>query len=74
MDPTTKPKFAVVSQANTNQTRASALKRSSILPATTIEGIADNNPVTKRPMNTAAIDGTAAMIKQKIVHRNVDTT
>ena len=72
IEPTTNPKFAVVSQAKTSQTRASDLKRSSMLPATTMEGMAESTPVANRPIRTAASDGIAAMTKLKIVHRKVE--
>lgn len=43
-----------------------------MLPATTIDGIADNRPVIMRPIRTATIDGIAAIIIQKIVQSKVE--
>lgn len=41
-------------------TRSRELNRSSMLPPTTVVGIADRIPLMNRPMITPAIDGTEA--------------
>jgi hypothetical protein len=48
------------------------LKTSSILPATTIVGIADKTPVMNLAMTTAGSDGTAAAMTQKMQYNKVD--
>jgi hypothetical protein len=48
------------------------LKTSSILPATTIVGMADKMPVINRATMTAAKEDTAAAITQKMQYNNVE--
>jgi hypothetical protein len=48
------------------------LNTSSILPATTIVGIADKIPVMSLATTTAAIDGTEAAMTQKMQYNSVD--
>jgi hypothetical protein len=48
------------------------LKTSSILPATTIVGMADKIPVINRATMTAAKEGTAAAMTQKMQYNSVE--
>jgi hypothetical protein len=48
------------------------LNTSSILPATTIVGIADKIPVMNLATTTAAIDGTEAAMTQKMQYNSVE--
>ena len=48
------------------------LKRSSILPATTIVGIAESNPVIKRETVTAAKEGMEVAKTQKMPYSSAE--
>ncbi len=54
------------------QTRAFMLNTSSMLPATTIVGMADNIPVRNRAMITTGREGTAAVRIEKMQYPRVD--
>lgn len=69
--PTIRPKLLVMAQIHTIQTRSRALNISSILPITTVVGIADKNPLTKRPTVAPESDGTAATTRQLMLYRAV---
>lgn len=72
MGPSTRPRFPTSAQQKIIHTRACMLNTSSILPATTIVGIADKIPVMSLATTTAAIDGTEAAMTQKIEYNSVD--
>lgn len=63
--------LATIAQRNINQMRSFELYISSILPATTIVGIADKNPEKNRPTATPAREGTRPTITQKILYKPV---
>jgi len=66
------PILAATAQAKMSQILSSVAYISSMLPATTDVGIADITPVMKRPMTTAATEGTAATITEAAAYRAVD--
>ena len=74
--PMMRPMFEVDDEAKKAQLRPSdaSSNMSSILLMTVMRGIADTKPVTKRPMNTAAIFGVAATGMQKALKRNAEAT
>jgi hypothetical protein len=72
MGPSTRPRFPTSAQQKIIHTRACMLKTSSILPATTIVGMADRMPVINRATMTAAKEGTAAAMAQKMQYNNVE--
>ena len=72
--PSTNPRFPTRAQEKIIHTRACMLKTSSILPATTMVGIEDNTPVMNLATMTAAKEGTAAAITQKMQYNNVEVT
>jgi hypothetical protein len=60
-NPAVEPAF----QTTTSQTRWRPSNMSWMLPAVTTAGTADTKPATKRPSQTAAECGTAAVRRQK---------
>ena len=72
MGPTTSEKFAVISQKHINHRRVFESNMSSILPAATMDGIADKKPVTNRPKNTATIEWTVPMRMLNAAKRAVE--
>ena len=62
----------MTAQVKIIQTRAFMLNTSSMLPATTMVGMADNIPVSKRTMITTGREGTAAVRTEKIQYPSVD--
>lgn len=68
--------FEVNDEAKKAQLRPSdpSSNKSLILLMTVMRGIADINPVMKRPTNTAAMFGVAATGMQKTLKRNAEAT
>lgn len=62
--PRQSPRFAPVFQAYTTKVRGPVSNISSMLPARTVPGMADSNPVMKRQMNIEGRDTTAPVIAQ----------
>lgn len=60
--PSTNPRFDATAIMHIHQSRSWLLYISSRLPVNTLAGIEETNPVTHRPMTTAARDGTAGMM------------
>lgn len=65
-EPTTKPTLETVAHRYTIQVLRSSSKMSSMLPATTIVGIAERKPVIKRKMKTAASECTKPIRAQQM--------
>ncbi|GMF78617.1 unnamed protein product [Aspergillus oryzae] len=74
MGPVTKPRLATMAQRQSTQTRSLALNISSILPITTVVGIAETIPLKRRPMTTPDKDGTAATMAQEMLYSAVLST
>lgn len=49
--------------------RSCELNKSSMLPVMTMVGMADKNPVTKRPITRALAEGTAPIRRQKTLYK-----
>lgn len=65
MGPIQTATLPVRAQIKIIQTRAVMLKTSSMLPATTMVGMADKTPAMNRATITAARDGTEATMAEK---------
>lgn len=65
--------LATIAHMKISQMRSLELKISSILPATTIVGMADKNPEKKRPTMTPAMEGTSPTTTQKRLYSPVLT-
>lgn len=63
--PRANPILATIAQTKIIQTRSLALYISSMLPATTIAGMAEKNPQKNRTTVAAATKGSAAIMTQK---------
>ena len=72
--PKTSPTLDARDQLYTTQIRSLVSHKSSMLPAITAVGIADRNPVTKRPRIIPDIDGTVAVNAQKMLYSAVLVT
>jgi hypothetical protein len=65
------PMLATIAQRKIIQMRSFELYKSSILPATTIVGIADKNPEKKRPTAMPVREGETPTTTQKTLYRPV---
>ena len=71
-EPKTIPMYVTTPQAKMTQMRCSVSNRSSILPATTMVGMAERTPEMSRQANTVGSDGRRVMVRHETAYKRLD--